>query len=144
MSGLEVKIDSSRPIFVSASADDIGAIFAKMTDADQVTVLAAMVEHMRPHRQQWDYISIALEQDGNRELRNELQGVLFPALAAKDAEIAKLREALSGLEWACEQLAATRSMEVYTAMIDGGQAETLLSLDARRKAARAVLEGGAR
>jgi hypothetical protein len=95
MSGLEVRIDSSRPIFVSASADDIGAIFAKMTDADQVTVLAAMVEHMRPHRQQWDYISIALEQDGNRELRNELQDVLFPALAAKDAEIAKLREALS-------------------------------------------------
>jgi hypothetical protein len=81
MTGLEVRIDSSRPIFVTASADDIGAIFAKMTDVDQVTVLAAMVEHMKPHQMQWDYISIALEQPVNRELRDTLRQVLFPEAA---------------------------------------------------------------
>lgn len=78
MDGLEVRIDSSRPIFITASADDIGAIFAKMTDADQVAVLEAMVKHMKPHRTQWDYISIALEQPANRELRDTLREVLFP------------------------------------------------------------------
>lgn len=50
-----------------------------------------------------------------------------------------LEEALSGLEWACDQLASTRTHEVYLAMIDSGQADALLSLDARRQAARAVL-----
>ncbi|MEK1893185.1 MAG: hypothetical protein AAAB20_07890 [Rhizobium sp.] len=81
MTGLEVRIDSSRPIFVTASADDIGAIFAKMTDADQLSVLAAMVAHMKPHRTQWDYISIALEHPSNRELRDTLREVLFPEAA---------------------------------------------------------------
>ncbi|NNH67787.1 hypothetical protein [Rhizobium laguerreae] len=78
MSGLEVRIDSSRPIFITASADDIGAIFAKMSDVDQITVLEAMVKHMAAHPTQWDYISIALEQPGNRELRDRLRQVLFP------------------------------------------------------------------
>jgi len=78
MADLQVNIDSSRPIFITASADDIGAIFAKMTDADQLSVLSAMVEHMKPHRTQWDYISIALEHPTNNELRNTLREVLFP------------------------------------------------------------------
>jgi hypothetical protein len=78
MSGIEVRIDSSRPIFITASADDIGAIFARMTDADQLSVLSAMVEHMKAHPTQWDYISIALEHPGNRELRDILRQVLFP------------------------------------------------------------------
>lgn len=81
MQHIEVRIDSSRPIFVTASADDFGAMFAQMTDADQVSVLEAMVRHMKPHRTQWDYISIALEQPGNSELRNELRSVLFPEVA---------------------------------------------------------------
>jgi hypothetical protein len=78
MESLEVKIDSSRPIFITASADDIGAIFARMSDVEQVTVLEAMVRHMSIHPTQWDYISIALEQPGNRELRDRLRWVLFP------------------------------------------------------------------
>jgi hypothetical protein len=78
MTGLEVRIDSSRPIFITASSDDIGAIFAKMSDVDQIAVLEAMVKHMAAHPTQWDYISIALEQPVNRELRDRLRHVLFP------------------------------------------------------------------
>lgn len=57
----------------------------------------------------------------------------------KDAEIARLREALTGIERACEQLAATRTRDVYLAMIDSGQGDALMSLDAWRQSARAAL-----
>ena len=65
---------------------------------------------------------------------------LTPSHSGETGEVERLREALLGLEQACEQLAATRPHEVYLAMIDGGQAEALLSLDARRQAARAALK----
>lgn len=61
--------------------------------------------------------------------------------AEKDARIALLRESLLGFEHACEQLAATRSLEIYTAMIDGGQAREFLELDNARRRARALLGG---
>ena len=60
-------------------------------------------------------------------------------IEALEAANARLREALLGLEHACQQLAATRPHEVYLAMVDGGQSDALLSLDARRIAARAAL-----
>lgn len=41
------------------------------------------------------------------------------ALEAQAEETRRLREALSGLEWACDQLASTRTHEVYLAMVDG-------------------------
>lgn len=78
MTGLQVQIDSSRPIFVTASADDIGSIFAQMSDVEQISVFEAMVKHMASHPTQWDYISIALEQPVNSELRDILRRVLFP------------------------------------------------------------------
>jgi hypothetical protein len=93
MSKVTVRIDSSRPIFIEADADNFGQVFANMSDEDQVNVLRAMVEHMKPHRIQWDYISIALEKDENRDVRDQLS-VILPDLAAKDAEVARLREAL--------------------------------------------------
>ena len=70
---------------------------------------------------------------------------MHEAITALSERCRVLEEALSGLEWACDQLASTRTHEVYLAMIDSGQADALLSLDARRQAARAVLaqEGGA-
>ncbi len=55
--------------------------------------------------------------------------------------VALLREALLTLEQACEQLAATRTHEVYLAMIDNGQAGALLQLDCARRSARAALGG---
>jgi hypothetical protein len=78
MVGIEVRIDSSRPLFISASADDIGSIFARMSDVDQIAVLEAMVRHMDAHPTQWDYISIALENPVNQALREQLRRFLFP------------------------------------------------------------------
>lgn len=93
MSKVSVRIDSSRPTFIEADADNFGQVFATMSDEDQVNVLRAMVEHMKPHQIQWDYISIALEKPENRDVRDRLS-VILPDIAAKDAEIARLREAL--------------------------------------------------
>ena len=61
-------------------------------------------------------------------------------LVTPDPRTAALVEAARGIEWANEQLAATRTHAVYLAMIDSGQADALLSLDARRQALRAALE----
>ena len=66
------------------------------------------------------------------------------AITALSERCRVLDEALSGLEWACDQLASTRTHEVYLAMIDSGQADALLSLDARRQSARAALTSGGR
>lgn len=49
------------------------------------------------------------------------------------------REALKRMENCFDELAATRSHEIYIAMIDGGQAQALLDLDVARRNARAIL-----
>lgn len=97
---ITVRIESSRPIFIEADADSFGQIFAGISDEEQVNVLRSMVEHMKPHKIQWDYIAIALEKDENRQVRDDLS-VIFPsqnellaALAAKDAVIENLRDLL--------------------------------------------------
>lgn len=100
MSKVSVRIDSSRPIFIEADADNFGQVFAAMSDEDQVNVLRAMVEHMKPHQIQWDYISIALEKDENLDVRDQLS-VILPDIAAKDAEIAKLTDLI---RWAHDTL----------------------------------------
>jgi len=93
MSKIEVKITSSRPIFIEADADSFGNIFSHMSDAEQVQVFRSMVEHMKPHQIQWDYISISLEKDENRDVRDALS-VLFPAIRYLQDDNAKLRKAL--------------------------------------------------
>lgn len=64
------------------------------------------------------------------------------------AQRAALVEAVQGLEWACEQLAATRGMATYDAMIAAGQADAMIALDNARRTARALLStiqaGGAK
>lgn len=50
-----------------------------------------------------------------------------------------LREALQRLEDCCDQLAGTRSREVYDAMINSGQADAMTDLDNARLNARKVL-----
>ncbi|WP_430256501.1 hypothetical protein [Neorhizobium sp. DAR64872/K0K18] len=90
MNKITVRIDSSRPVFIEADADSFGQVFANMNDEEQIDTLRAMVEHMKPHRIQWDYISIALEKEENRDVREQLS-VILPDIAAKDAEIARLQ-----------------------------------------------------
>ena len=75
---LPVEITSNYPMCIEIDADRLGAIFAEMATDDQVATLAAMVEHMKPHQTQWDYISIELELPEHSELRRTLRDVLFP------------------------------------------------------------------
>lgn len=93
---ITVRIDSSRPVFIEADASAFGQIFAGLNDHEQVDVLRSMVEHMKPHRMQWDYIAMALEKGENRDVRDDLS-VIFPdtntmleRLAALEAENASL------------------------------------------------------
>ena len=89
---IEVKITGSFPIFVHADADAFGAMFANMASDEQVSVLSAISKHMEPHRTQWDYISIELEEPENRDLRNTLRDVLFPDHAATMKEVVEVLE----------------------------------------------------
>jgi len=59
---IEVSVYANAPLFIKADPASFGSLFARMNDADQVEVLMAMIEHMKPHRMQWDFIAIALEQ----------------------------------------------------------------------------------
>ena len=77
---LPVEITSNYPMCIEIDADRFGAIFAEMAADEQVAALTAMVEHMKPHQTQWDYISIELELPEHSELRNTLRDVLFPAV----------------------------------------------------------------
>lgn len=90
---ITVRIDSSRPIFIEADVDSFGAIFAGLNDDEQIDVLRAMVEHMKPHRLQWDYISIKLEAEENSELAREIADALFPGLRAERDALRAERDA---------------------------------------------------
>lgn len=122
MDKIAVRISSNHLVFIEAGADSFGQIFANASDEEQIHILRSMVEHMKPHRQQWDYISIALEKPENLELRNELQDCLFPDIHAKDAEIAKLREALRSIaetRWdanAAEACLCTIQIDAHSAL----------------------------
>jgi hypothetical protein len=78
---------------------------------------------------------------------SKVDGVrLFPIFAPDETPSARtglLREALARMENCFEYLASTRTHEIYTAMIDGGQTQALLDLDAARRNARDVLSATA-
>ena len=98
---ITVRIDSSRPIFIEADASAFGQIFAGLNDHEQVDVLRSMVEHMKPHKMQWDYIAIALEKDENRDVRDDLS-VIFPATNTMLERIATLEATLSSIALDCQ------------------------------------------
>lgn len=79
---VQVQISSSRPIFIEADCDSFGAVFAGMNSEEQVQVLRAMIEHMKPHQVQWDHISIELDKPENRDVRSYLRDVLFQQVMA--------------------------------------------------------------
>jgi hypothetical protein len=78
---IEVTINTRQPLYITAKADDFGRLFAAMASDDQVSVLRAIVEHMRPHKMQWDYIAIELKgKPENKEVAEELFSCLHFSL----------------------------------------------------------------
>ena len=75
---ITIDISDRYPVLIDMEPGAFGKIFAGMNDGDQVTVLREMVEAMRPHQRQWDFISIELEKPENLEVRDELRNCLFP------------------------------------------------------------------
>ena len=63
----------------------------------------------------------------------------FLRATAAEAKLARAVEGLQRMEWACEQLASTRSSAAYEQMISDGQAQELLELDNARREARQTL-----
>ena len=78
MSNLPAHVHSKFPLFIEVDPNGFGEIFANFDDKEQVDVLRAMLEHMKPHAAQWDYISIELEKPENADLLGQLREVLFP------------------------------------------------------------------
>jgi hypothetical protein len=78
MSGIKVDIRTTGTLFIEASADEFGRVFAAMTSDDQAAVLAAIAEHMKPHPTQWDYIAIEFGKPENGYARAYWQSMLFP------------------------------------------------------------------
>lgn len=100
MTAMPISISSNYPMHIDVDPDIFGEIFAAMAADDQVAVLRAMVEHMRPHRLQWDYIAIELETQENTEVRDDLRTTLFPDVAAPTitAELIAARNKIAELE----------------------------------------------
>lgn len=93
MRKFEVRISSSRPVFIEADADSFGAVFAEMSDEEQVEVFRSIVEKMKPFPMQWDYIAIMLEKEENKGLCRDLSR-LFPDQRKTECVISDLLEAL--------------------------------------------------
>lgn len=74
---IPIEIETTGVVFINVDADDFGRLFARMTDDDQVAVLAAMERHMRPHRMQWDFIAIELDKPENKATREALAQALL-------------------------------------------------------------------
>jgi hypothetical protein len=73
---VKVDVSSSSPILrMEVSTHEFGRVFANMAADEQVAVLQAMVDHMRPHEMQWDYIAIELERPENSQLRSKLRDI---------------------------------------------------------------------
>lgn len=60
------------PMFIKIDANEFGRLFANMGDNDQVAVFRSMIEHMNPHKTQWDYIAIELKKPENQDVALEL------------------------------------------------------------------------
>jgi len=75
MKALKVSVYTSAPLFVEASADEVGKIFASADAGEQVAILEAMVRNMLPHQIQWDYVIMELERPENKETLEALRYV---------------------------------------------------------------------
>lgn len=73
---MKVDVSTNSPILrMEVDTDDFGKMFANMATDEQIEVLRSMVNNMKPHQIQWDYIGIDLELEGNSDLRYKLKSV---------------------------------------------------------------------
>jgi len=78
---MKVDVSTNSPILrMEVDTDDFGKMFANMASDEQVEVLRAMIDHMKPHQIQWDYIGIDLELEENIDLKRELKYVFSSLL----------------------------------------------------------------
>lgn len=77
MNNLPAQIHSKFPLFIEVDPNGFGEIFANFNDEEQVAVFRSMLEHMKPHAVQWDYIAIELEKPENADVLSQLRNVLF-------------------------------------------------------------------
>lgn len=82
MKTVPVQVHSRFPLLIEVDANAFGEIFAHMAGVEQVAVFRAMLEHMKPHALQWDYIAIELEKPENADILSELRNVLFAEATA--------------------------------------------------------------
>jgi len=78
MNKLAENVQSNFPLFIEVDPSGFGEIFASFNDAEQVAVFRAMLDHMKPHAIQWDYISMELQKPENADILRQLKEVLFP------------------------------------------------------------------
>lgn len=75
---MKVDVSTNSPILrMEVDTDDFGKMFANMASDEQVEVLRAMVDHMKPHQIQWDFIAIDLEMAENAELKRDLKDIFW-------------------------------------------------------------------
>lgn len=73
---MKVDVSTSHPILrMEVNTNDFGQLFSSMAADEQIAVLRAMVEHMKPFVIQWDYITIELEKTENATLRQTLHDI---------------------------------------------------------------------
>ena len=74
---MKVDVSSSSPIlFMEVDTEDFGRLFAVMDCEQQIAVLKSMMDHMKPHPVQWDYIAIELDLPEHAETRSRLASII--------------------------------------------------------------------
>jgi hypothetical protein len=111
--------------------------------AAALTALSEQVAELTRERDEaWEAAPnvAVLWQDFRQEYEDRIHDLKakLARLEAPDA-VEALVKAAEALELACDHLAATRSREVYLALVDSGQSDALLRLDENRQALRAAL-----
>lgn len=79
---VRVSVYSSSPLFIDLSPEAFGKVFANMNSEDQAAVLLAMVDAMRQHPTQWDYIGIELDKPEFSAVRPALSAIMQEGGAA--------------------------------------------------------------
>ena len=77
MTSMKVDVPTNSPILrMEVSVDDFGKMFSHMNSADQIAVIESMVNHMKPHATQWDFIATDLEGERHADLRRDLRDIV--------------------------------------------------------------------